>query len=123
MFKFALRFFVFILCFTTTVFPVFSQKIMNLPAKYLKQHRGVSNDTNAIQIKSWSVYSDRPNNKTVTDLKSKAAFKTLDFLDKYYVTELVGDYIHIYKDESNSFLDQRLGPNAEDHGWINLNQV
>ena len=65
--------------------------------------------------KPWIVYSDRKNAQSYTESGGSTVFKTLDFLDPFYVLDETEEYVHIYKD-SKAYT--QLTPQAEDYGWV-----
>ncbi len=64
----------------------------------------------------WEVYSDRDDNSTYLTQKGQKEFKTLQYLDNFFVYEEAGDYLHIIKDDQ--FNKNIFSNAAEDYGWI-----
>lgn len=66
------------------------------------------------QGRIWQVYSDRSNNKSYTDPGGTTSKNTLQFLERFYVLEEEGAYLHIAKGNLS-------GPELQDvrdYGWI-----
>ncbi len=64
----------------------------------------------------WEVFSDRENNPTYFSDSTDNQFKTLKFLDSYFVVEEKGDFVHLVKDEN--FIRNVFSNSAKDFGWI-----
>ncbi len=114
--------------------PVYSQlenlHILNFPAKFSNSAEPTVSDINQYPIfhdnrsveKNWVVYSDRNNNPTFSRPGSNGIFKRTQFLQKFFVVEEDGDFIHIVEDETDP-LDIKLSNNAKDYGWIHKSKV
>lgn len=95
-------------------------KIRFIPSEYVKPHLVVKTyESQQSSGLPWMVYSDRPNNQTFTSSDGNNAFKTIDFLQSFFVVEEKGDFIHIYKEAEGAEGSFTLSKNAEDFGWVN----
>ena len=101
---------------------------LNLPNKFqmpatgddLKIDLSQVGDEQKINI-PWEVYSDRDKNATfLTDSEDKI-FKTLNYLDNFFVFEENDKYLHIIKDET--FNKTVFSENSEDYGWIKKSKL
>jgi len=112
---------------TLTVFVLFSltliaqdgKKILMVPPQYIKPHEGEK--IAEIQQSSelpWMVYSDRSNNKTYSTSNGLTIFKTIDFLQSFYVIEEKDGWIHIFKEAEGTEGSFTLSKNAVDYGWV-----
>jgi len=97
--------------------------ILSLPLCYQKPHYKKACDTSANTTFSWIVYSDRQNNIALLRKEGKSNGKLINFMDRFYVTERNGNYLHIFKDDIRAYREKALTPNAEDFGWIPLDRV
>jgi hypothetical protein len=70
----------------------------------------------------WEVFSDRNYNTTQVSLSKSNMFKTLSYLDQYYVVEYHKEYLHIIKDDSLSETGE-VSDFAEDYGWIHASKL
>ena len=70
----------------------------------------------------WEVFSDRSGNNTYTDSGGKTIKFKAGFLESFYVTNEINDYLHVFSDPSpeNSGI---LSNNAVDKGWIKKSNV
>ncbi len=102
---------------------VFSQQIKNLPIKWQKPGWFKTLDTTSNTNRVWVVFSDRDNNPTYDNARSKVVKKTMSYMDQFYVTAEEGNYVHIYKDAVEAEKYKQLGPNNEDYGWVKLDQM
>jgi len=70
---------------------------------------------------AWMVLSDRDNNETSKDPDGDGGYKTLRFLEIYFVIEEKGEYVRIVKDPGISSLD--LSANFIPYGWIHKSKL
>ena len=73
-------------------------------------------------IQPWLIYSDRDNNKTYNAPGSRTGKKTIKFLEEFYVAEIKGNYLHIYKELDISAFPT-ISNKAIDYGWIHRDFV
>ena len=100
------------------------KKILYIPAQYVKPHEGVkAAEVQPSSDMPWMVYSDRANNKTYTTSTGLTVFKTLDFLQTFFVVEQKDDWIHIYKEAEGTESSYTLSKNAADFGWIKTDNM
>jgi len=100
--------------------------LMNLPAKYAEGPDGdVLDDSKKDKsTQMWIVFSDRDDNNTYDKPAQGAAINTVNFLDKFYVTDESGDFLEVYKWAEGIKLQSgekkvQLNPKkAERVGWI-----
>jgi hypothetical protein len=106
---------------------LFSQKLpkkmIEKPRKYqqpvkpdFKTPVDTSPTNETLPNQQWIVYSDRDNNPTYKSSTGNQKFKTLNFLDDFFVAEEKGDWLHIVKDPNPDFLN--FSNQADDYGWI-----
>ena len=101
----------------------FSQQILNLPIKWDKPRWFKTTDTTSNTNKCWIVFSDRDNNPTYDNPRSKVVKKTINYLDQFYVAGREGSYLHIFKDAGGAEILKQLSPGKEDFGWIKIDQL
>jgi hypothetical protein len=126
-----------LICFITVIFfcpnaiaQITGKKILNSPAKFANPEEPVvnslqeypTNHDNKTYDANWVVYSDRSNNPTTREPGSSGIFKRADFLQKFFVVDEQGDYVHIVKDDNNP-IDVNLTALAEDYGWIHKSKL
>lgn len=70
----------------------------------------------------WVVYSDRDRNITFKDAGGNIVKDTLSFMEKFFVAESKGFFIHLYK-ENQSTVWPQISSTAVDYGWINKNNI
>lgn len=109
--------------------------VLKVPLKYIYNSNGeiVSNATERDDIRNWIVYSDRNNNPTYTSSSANKEFKTISFLQPFWVAEDEGNYLHLYKLDVNAFqLDEvrskkgkqtRLVNGITDYGWASKDKL
>ena len=107
------------------------KKLFNQPEPYELPHEGIEplkTSTENVTARTWEVYSDRDNNPTYTspDLSSQP-FKTLNFLDVFYVIEEKDNFLHIFKKDwsatapgkkNKSVHEIKPGFDNFDYGWV-----
>jgi len=69
----------------------------------------------------WYVFSDRSNNQTFTRPGGGSPNAVLDFMEKFWVVEKEGGWLHLAKDEQSVGLN--LSNNFTDYGWIQLDKL
>jgi hypothetical protein len=101
------------------------QKILILPGEYLKPHykKDIDIEKSSSSPWVWIVFSHQDNNVSYDVPNGKPLGKSINFLDPFYVTEKKDEFLHIFKDEYKAWTYKKLGPTAEDFGWIKINQV
>ena len=70
----------------------------------------------------WEVYSDRDKNLTFTSPAGTTVKDTLVFMEKFFVAESNGSFIHIYKENQSTRWPQ-ISPTAVDFGWISKEKI
>jgi hypothetical protein len=108
-----------------------SQRVLDVPVDYVDFNKPVVSSLdnypidheNSTRAQQWVVYSDRENNVTYRTQNAQQRFKTVGFLEKFYVTEESGNYLHIFKDNNIIPTDIELSPSAQDYGWIHKNNL
>ncbi len=119
------RSFAFLLLLTLISTALFSQKeYKSLPKKWWKPSWLGSIDSTSNTTSTWIVFSDRDNNPTYDGARSRVKFKTINFMEPFFVmeTDNSGKWLHIYKDDRSAI---RFGQsaNAEDYGWIEIDRL
>lgn len=94
------------------------QQILAKPLKYQKptNENDLTPTTERMPLLPWRVYSDRENNLTYRLPRSDQHYKTLGFLEGFYVVEEDGEFVRIVKDPNADLL--QLSDSAENYGWI-----
>jgi len=69
----------------------------------------------------WEVYSDRDENITFLTKDAQKQFKTIAYLDNFFVYQEEGDFLHIIKDDT--FNKTVFSDIAEDYGWIKKSKL
>lgn len=95
-----------------------------LPNKYNKPHLEAKVELPGDNLTAiWEVFSDRNKNQTYTTPGGTKVMKTLKYLDWFFVGEVDGEYIHIYKD--NNLAEQEMKPSlaSKDYGWIHQDNL
>lgn len=99
-------------------------KILQWPTKYYTG-RFEENDfapSSEVEIeRPWKVYSDRENNQTFTDPRGNDNFRSLYFLDDFFVIGEDGEYVRIAKVPRRDIL--KVIPPFEDYGWIHKSKL
>ena len=70
----------------------------------------------------WVVYSDKDNNLTYTSSEGTLIKYNLSFMEKFFVAECRGSYIHLYK-ENQSMVWPQISSTAVDFGWISKGKM
>lgn len=108
-----------------------SQNVLDVPVDYVDYNNPMVssldsypiNHENSTRAQQWVVYSDRDNNVTYKTNLAQQKMKVAGFLEKFYVVEETGDYLHIFKDNVITPIDIELSPTAEDYGWIHKSKL
>ncbi|MCH8903501.1 MAG: VWA domain-containing protein [Bacteroidetes bacterium] len=95
-------------------------KVLDIPKKYKVPTASLSlvdvSNIDRSPGNIWLVYSDRKYNVTYSGSSGTVKFKTIGFLESFYVVEETDKLLHIIKD---SRLDRGiLSTSAVDYGWI-----
>lgn len=69
----------------------------------------------------WEAYSDRDENITYLTNTADKKFKTIKYLDNFFVYEENGEMVHIIKDDK--FNKTVFSESSEDFGWINKSKL
>jgi len=120
--------FLFIVCLFHGHF-VFGQGKTNSIVEFIPQKFVVPvEDVNLIKTNTvldgniWEVFSDRNYNTTQVSPSKSNMFKTLSYLDQYYVVQSHKEHLHIIKDDSLSETGE-VSDFAEDYGWIHASKL
>ena len=101
-----------------------AQQVLQLPIRYQKPHYKKVVDPTQNTSFAWMVFSDCNNNQSFAKKEGKPLGKPIGFMDPFYVTEVDGDYLHVYRDEdSRAYSRKELGPGAIDYGWMKSDQL
>jgi hypothetical protein len=97
-------------------------KVYGTPKQYFYAPDGsVLKESKDVEEKIfWVVFSDRSDNSTFETASAKKIKKVMQYLEKFYVTDESGDYLHLFKYADNVFEKdngRRLNKNAVDYGW------
>ncbi len=104
---------------------LFSQKeYKTIPKGWFKPSWSGSFDSTSNMSSIWIVFSDRDNNPTYDGARSRDIFKTINFMEPFFVleTDNSGKWIHIFKD-NRSAIQHGQSVNAEDYGWIEIDRL
>ncbi|RYZ22343.1 MAG: VWA domain-containing protein [Chitinophagaceae bacterium] len=97
------------------------REIRKVPKKYIEEPDGVvlTSATATDEKLPWVVCSDRTNNKTYKTWTGEETYKTMEFMEKFYVTDEKDDYVHIYKYDplQREPTGYKLKQGAVDYGW------
>ncbi|MCD4745508.1 MAG: VWA domain-containing protein [Bacteroidales bacterium] len=95
------------------------KKVLHLPEKYLEPFEDVVLSESDIRQKGvpWEVYSDRIGNKTTKTPGENDNFKSLKFLEKFYVIEEYEKHVRLVKDSKIDYYGI-LSSEAIDYGYI-----
>ena len=98
--------------------------IMGIPQVYVRPELE-STEANIMGILAgsrWVVCSDRNDNTVFSDFNGTQVKSKVPFLERFYVTNVKGDFLHIYSDP-NPDVNGNLSQKASDRGWINKSKV
>ena len=115
---------------TSNIFAVnvVGEKPLNLPIKY---QMPAADDELNIDISlvdsigrmalPWEVCSDRDDNVTYLTKNGQKQFKTINYLDNFFVYKEDGEFVNIIKD---NYLNKTIfSENSEDYGWIKKSKL
>lgn len=99
---------------------------MYMPQKYfgstLSSQQFNQNDLLMLSDRPWEVYSVNPSSKSTNEPFGEIIPYDLQFMEKFYVVETKGPYIHIVKDELID-ITGNLSRSTFDFGWIHQNDL
>jgi hypothetical protein len=97
---------------------------MGIPQVYIRPELVPAEDNimGILAGSRWVVCSDRNDNSVFTDFNGTQIKSTVPFLERFYVTNVKGNFLHIYSDP-NPDVSGNLSQKASDRGWINKSQV
>jgi hypothetical protein len=76
---------------------------------------------NLLDDMHWFVFSDRAKNLSYTDPQKSEVYKTINYMERFFVAETEGDMIHLYADNVQNW--PVIGPDAKDYGWIHKDNL
>jgi len=90
-----------------------------IPQKFIQPLENIdySDDKNVMEGTVWTVFSDRPYNKTYTKAKGSDVKFIIDFLSQFYVMDRKGNKLNIYK------LHEESSDSLVDYGWIDMDNL
>jgi len=98
-------------------------KAIGMPEQFDRPYLGLANEISEIPYsRPWKVYSDRNENQTYTSPGGTVAKKILGFMQRFYVAERKGDFLHIYKDPVRPNFPG-ISASAESYGWIHKDHL
>jgi len=105
----------------------YSQKLpdmaIGMPQQFDRPHPDIEkNIPSAKHERAWKVYSDRNNNMTYTGPGGNEVRDTIQYMQRFYVAEMQGDYLHIYKDPIRPNFPG-ISSSAESYGWIHKDHL
>lgn len=94
-------------------------KVMELPSKYKMpiEYTELTPATEFVEGTTWQVYAIAENTQTYNDHLAKEPFRTVAFLEPFFVTEDSTYCLKLYKDP-NLNMDGTLSAEAEFYGWV-----
>lgn len=99
-------------------------KISMVPDKYfIPSDTADLSESKTYTDNPWKVYSDRNENQSYKDPLGREPFRTLNYLDGFYVVEEKGEWIKIYKESEDEPFTLKLSKKAEYYGWVRKDQV
>jgi TssR protein VWA domain/TssR protein N-terminal barrel domain/TssR C-terminal domain len=104
--------------------PMAGKKVLDIPLKYIvpEEKVSLSKQTERMPETSWIVYSDRMGNITSNRPEGRDEFKTLGFLEKFYVLDEFENELHIVKDPGLTYLGT-LSSKAVNYGYIKKDKI
>jgi len=69
---------------------------------------------------SWIVFVSRQGAKSYKLPNNSNPINTLSFMESFYVKDVVGEYLNIYKPKEDFVIDES---DLEEYGWVNYNDV
>ena len=100
-----------------------AQQILDTPWRWIKPSWSGAVDTLSTTGQTWVVFSDRDENPAYLDAGSNVIKTKVQYMDRFYVSEKEGTWLHIYKDGVEAEKYKTLGPGKEDVGWINIQNL
>lgn len=90
-----------------------------IPQKYVVPAQDVNLQSTSLVLDGniWEVISDRNYNTSQVSSSRRTMFKTLEYLEKYYVIESRDEMLHLVKDKNLSE-EGILSEHAIDYGWV-----
>lgn len=100
------------------------KKVLMNPEKYKVpvENISISKTASIVEGEMWVVYSDRKNNFTTKKPGGSSTYKNINFMEKFYVLEDLGKYIHIIKDPEISY-DGICSNFVKDYGYIEKDKM
>ena len=98
--------------------------IMGIPQVYIRPEL-IPTEDNIMGILAgsrWQVFSERNDNAVYADFNGTQVKSRAKFLEAFYVTNVKGDFLHIYSDP-NPEVNGNLSVKAAERGWINKSNV
>ncbi len=122
-FKFSLTLFIVLINISLWAQVPSGSRVLNYPNEYNKPNGNVLAKSEGTSGSDWVVYADRDGIQSYTKADAKANFKTLSFLEAFYVIEEKGDYLHLVKHDPSIFLStsktaRKIANTAIDMGWV-----
>lgn len=99
-------------------------KILFAPVEYLKPTGQILSKSETTQQSDWVVYGDRDNIQTYSKPDGVSNFKTINFLEAFYVIEEKGEYLRLVKHDVNIILttgsksSRKIATTAVDFGYV-----
>jgi hypothetical protein len=102
-----------------------AEKIMGIPQEYIiSEINGEKGNTIGTRTGTiWEVFSACNENKTYSTYEGQKITGETSFLESFFVTNQIGEYLHIYSDPKPDKQNSSLSSSAVDRGWINKNSV
>ena len=105
-------------------------KVLKMPADFaFHPHGNEDYDAKNLSTFNWYVYSDRDDNTAYTkaNVNSKVNGK-VKFLEKYIVTDVKGNFLHLYKFDLTKLVSSKKGittlaSDAEEIGWMEKSKL
>jgi len=114
-------------CFILFAFGVIwgQNRVLDIPRelKYPVEGQAIKNLDDVIPGMIWQVFSDRDDNPTYMQARVGASEKKrLKFLERFYVSDWEGDFLHLVKDP---YISERgeLSESQEDYGWVKMDKL
>ena len=74
-------------------------RAIGMPEHFDRPFLDLETEISEVQYsRPWKVYSDRNENKSYTSPEGTVVNSNIGFMQRFYVAEREGDYLHIYKD-------------------------
>lgn len=103
-------------------------RVLSQPQEYDRPNGTILPKSEGTSGSDWVVYADRDNVQTFSKNDMKTPFKTINFLDAFYVIEEKGDFIHLVKHDPNIFIStsksaRKIANTAVDFGWADKKKM